>query len=534
MKPDRTSRTLRLAFSRSAGSLAAAFRAGTREALLSVAALALLASCSEKGGGGGNGAPAEPVADASAGEEADSGEVDPELGRRTNRKAPPLPALGDPIATVNGVPIRRVDFEDAVIRKFEGQTFALLTLVWREAYRDFGKKRGIDVTEKEIDAEIAEIVAAQKLPNVDGLLKIKCYDLPYLRKQVEFRIWVEKLAEHLGFAQAGVPVKSTDPRVLEAVQAESDVKMRADAIPDSVFAVVNGREVPQAEVLAWSALYAGPNEVAKVLDELISNEIDRQEVARAGIDVKDMDVNVAGAIVRKTLTEMVEGNRSTFKARGSDWDRSIRLKGLSVEGWIANQKRSEGVRQLVQRVADEEMIRRYFEENKDMLLLGEKYRVAVLTVDEMFLRKPGEEATEESKAAAKARIDEAHAALQAGMDWQQALEKFGTHKNMFEKGGELGWLNLYQKDNVPIRDAAVALEVGRTSAPFEFRHVWYIVKLLEKKPAAVAERVLKMTDQRARILDRLSTYGQDLWRDPIKARSDIRIFADLPLPYAKG
>jgi hypothetical protein len=501
-------------------------------ALVLACAAAAATSCSEKEGGEGV------VPDAAATQTpppAGRGvAVDPETRRRTNVKAPPLPAMPDVVATVNGVPIPRVRFEDALIRKFESQTFAIMTLVWLEAYEDFGKKRGLEVTEKDVDAELARIVEAQKLPDVDALLRIKCFDLPYLRRQVEFRLWVNRLAEHLGLAQPGVETKTTDPRILETVAAESDVKMRADGIPDTAFAVVNGRPVAQKDVLAWSTLYAMPDEVAKELEALITSEIDRQEVARAGIALEGMEVLVAGQPAFRTWDQIVEANRQTAKARGGDWDRAVRRSGQTVEQWIENQKRAESTKALIQREATEEMIRRYFEENKDMLLLGEKLHVAALSVDEAFLRKPGQGESEESKAAAKARIEAARAALDGGMSFEDALREFGTDRSMIDHGGDLGWMNLYQVDKAAIRDAAAALEVGKTSAPFEYRNVWFIVKLLEKKPAADIERVLMNKEQRDRVVQRLATYAQWLWRDPVKARSEIRIFVDLPLPYEKA
>ncbi len=461
------------------------------------------------------------------------GVYDPVLKRRVNQKAPPLPPIPDPVATVDGEPIPRVEFGDALIRKFEGQTFAVLTLVWSEAFRDSLARRNLKVTDSEIDAAIQAIVEEWRLPDVNGLLKLKAFDLPYLRRQVEYRIACEKLAIAEGLSSSAADVNTTDARYIDIVDRENEVKLRADGIPEDCFAVVNGRKVLQSEMLARAMLYNGPDEAAKVLDQLIGEKIDEQEVKRAGIDILEVDSFSAGKLERKTIAELVEQNRATFEARGANWAKVLARKGQTVEDWIANVKRTEGVKALIKREHTEDMLRRYFEENKDMLLLGERFRVAVLLVEAAALRGAGDESKDASMARAKARCEEAKAAIDGGLPWEEAVRKYGTSASLAANAGHIGWLNLYQRDKAAIRDHAVNLELSGVSEPFEHQSAWHLVKLLEKAPAWDYARLKSEGEHWRRVLDRMATYGQALWRDPLKRRKKIVVHVDLPLGYGE-
>ncbi|MBR6339461.1 MAG: peptidylprolyl isomerase [Alloprevotella sp.] len=90
-------------------------------------------------------------------------------------------------------------------------------------------------------------------------------------------------------------------------------------------------------------------------------------------------------------------------------------------------------------------------------------------------------ATDEEKAAVKARIDSIYAALQGGADFGETARQCSEERTSAQNGGQLGWMAPNKQLQV-FMDECYKLQPGQMSAPFEAPYGYQIVKMTERKP----------------------------------------------------
>ena len=126
----------------------------------------------------------------------------------------------------------------------------------------------------------------------------------------------------------------------------------------------------------------------------------------------------------------------------------------------------------------------HYEANTEAYTVPESFRVR-----HIFLRGPGEGATEAQATELNKRAQDIMATLQEelrkGTPFADLATKYSDDTASAQEGGDMGWLS---KGDIPLpefEEAALALKPGEVSAPLKTSFGMHLIKLEEKKPVGV-------------------------------------------------
>ena len=219
---------------------------------------------------------------------------------------------------------------------------------------------------------------------------------------------------------------------------------------DKTIASIDGEKINEDEL--YDALVAGYG--ADTLDLLITNKLVELEAEKAGIKIKDeeiqkeIDVMVESYGDEKSLKEQLEASGSSMDALKKDIVVYLQTKKL-VEPRIT--------------VTDDE-ISTYFEDNKDTFAQAEQVEAShILVEDEKTAKKVAKE-------------------LAAGGDFAKLAAEYSTDTETADNGGSLGYFG--KGDMVEeFEDVAFNLDKNKVSDPVKTEYGYHIIKVTGKKEA---------------------------------------------------
>lgn len=222
---------------------------------------------------------------------------------------------------------------------------------------------------------------------------------------------------------------------------------------DRTIASIDGEKINEDEL--YDALVAGYG--ADTLDLLITNKLVELEAEKAGIKIKDeeiqkeIDVMVESYGDEKSLKEQLEASGSSMDALKKDIVVYLQTKKL-VEPRIT--------------VTDDE-ISTYFEDNKDTFAQAEQVEAShILVEDEKTAKKVAKE-------------------LAAGGDFAKLAAEYSTDTETADNGGSLGYFG--KGDMVEeFEDVAFDLDKNKVSDPVKTEYGYHIIKVTGKKEAKKA------------------------------------------------
>ncbi|MCK2005235.1 peptidylprolyl isomerase [[Brevibacterium] frigoritolerans] len=222
---------------------------------------------------------------------------------------------------------------------------------------------------------------------------------------------------------------------------------------DKTIASIDGEKINEDEL--YDALVAGYG--ADTLDLLITNKLVELEAEKAGIKIKDeeiqkeIDVMVESYGDEKSLKEQLEASGSSMDALKKDIVVYLQTKKL-VEPRIT--------------VTDDE-ISTYFEDNKDTFAQAEQVEAShILVEDEKTAKKVAKE-------------------LAAGGDFAKLAAEYSTDTETADNGGSLGY---FGKGDMAeeFEDVAFDLDINKVSEPVKTEYGYHIIKVTGKKEAKKA------------------------------------------------
>ncbi|MGG3558823.1 peptidylprolyl isomerase [Peribacillus frigoritolerans] len=222
---------------------------------------------------------------------------------------------------------------------------------------------------------------------------------------------------------------------------------------DKTIASIDGEKINEDEL--YDALVAGYGE--DTLDLLITNKLVELEAEKAGIKIKDeeiqkeIDVMVESYGDEKSLKEQLEASGSSMDALKKDIVVYLQTKKL-VEPRIT--------------VTDDE-ISTYFEDNKDTFAQAEQVEAShILVEDEKTAKKVAKELAE-------------------GGDFAKLAAEYSTDTETADNGGSLGYFG--KGDMVEeFEDVAFDLDINKVSDPVKTEYGYHIIKVTGKKEAKKA------------------------------------------------
>ena len=222
---------------------------------------------------------------------------------------------------------------------------------------------------------------------------------------------------------------------------------------DKTMASIDGEKINKDEL--YDALVAGYG--ADTLDLLITNKLVELEAEKAGIKIKDeeiqkeIDTMVESYGDEKSLKEQLEASGSSMDALKKDIVVYLQTKKL-VEPRIT--------------VTDDE-ISTYFEDNKDTFDQAEQVEAShILVEDEKTAKKVAKEIAE-------------------GGDFAKLAAEYSTDTQTADNGGSLGYFG--KGDMVAeFEDVAFDLDINKVSDPVKTDYGYHIIKVTGKKEAKKA------------------------------------------------
>ncbi|WP_350300912.1 peptidylprolyl isomerase [Peribacillus frigoritolerans] len=222
---------------------------------------------------------------------------------------------------------------------------------------------------------------------------------------------------------------------------------------DKTIASIDGEKINEDEL--YDALVAGYG--ADTLDLLITNKLVELEAEKAGIKIKDeeiqkeIDVMVESYGDEKSLKEQLEASGSSMEALKKDIVVYLQTKKL-VEPRIT--------------VTDEE-ISTYFEDNKDTFAQAEQVEAShILVEDEKTAKKVAKE-------------------IEDGGDFAKLAAEYSTDTETADNGGSLGYFG--KGDMVEeFENVAFDLDINKVSDPVKSEYGYHIIKVTGKKEAKKA------------------------------------------------
>lgn len=219
---------------------------------------------------------------------------------------------------------------------------------------------------------------------------------------------------------------------------------------DKTIASIDGEKINEDEL--YDALVAGYG--ADTLDLLITNKLVELEADKAGIKIKDeeiqkeIDVMVESYGDEKSLKEQLEASGSSMEALKKDIVVYLQTKKL-VEPRIT--------------VTDEE-ISTYFEDNKDTFAQAEQVEAShILVEDEKTAKKVAKE-------------------IEDGGDFAKLAAEYSTDTETADNGGSLGYFG--KGDMVEeFENVAFDLDINKVSDPVKSEYGYHIIKVTGKKEA---------------------------------------------------
>lgn len=309
------------------------------------------------------------------------------------------------------------------------------------------------------------------------------------------------------------------PAGAAAGQAAAPPELAKDKIP-AVVAKVNGTPIAKGDLIKVAdqfhsqapAMTETAEFYRKILDQLISNELLRQEATAAGVTASDDEVN-------KQLGELKGRFPSPEK-----FQEELKKNGLT-EAEIAKQIRENLVMQKfveTKVVADVKVsdadVKAFYDKNPDKLTRPERIHIRHILVG--VSKTP----TPEDKKKAQAKADELLAKLKAGGDFAKLAEESSDDPGSKAKGGDLSWVSRGQMVK-PFEDAAFALKKPNEISPVvESQFGFHIIQLLEHQDAGkvpfdeVKDKIsgfLKQQQQKEKFFDHIKT---------LKDKAKVEIF----------
>ena len=273
------------------------------------------------------------------------------------------------------------------------------------------------------------------------------------------------------FAQDADPVRQPIDEIVAVVDEEV---IRRSELESAIAGVVQqvqarGERLPPRSVLE-----------EQVLERLIMNQIQIQRAEQTGIRVSDQDVD-------RALSDLARQNGLTLtQLRGA-----IEADGLSFDEFrqeIRSELTTQALRRRIVDGMDE-----ITDTEIDIMLASDNFEGDEYNLSQILIQVP-ESAGPEEIDAATARVNEAYAELEDGVDFASVAIAYSDAPDALD-GGDVGWRNLNALPR-QIADMIRGMEPGEYTEPLRIQSGFVIARVDDRR----AQRQVIVTEYRMRHL----------------------------------
>ncbi|WP_258171204.1 peptidylprolyl isomerase [Paenibacillus sp. R14(2021)] len=232
---------------------------------------------------------------------------------------------------------------------------------------------------------------------------------------------------------------------------------------------------------------------AQTMDNLIQDELVKQEADKAGIAITDADVDKEIANIKKRFpTE-------------ADFQSALQQASMTLDDLKKQTPMQLRIRKILEpqvKVTDKD-IEDYFNQNKAQYDEPEQVKASHILVA--------------TKAEAEAVIKQ----LKDGGDFAQIAKEKSTDPGSKDKGGDLGFFGKGAMDPA-FEKAAFALKVGEmTTEPVQSQYGYHIIKVTDRKEAKTATLAEKKEEIKEQIIQSKISELSTTWLEDLKKKSQI-------------
>nr|WP_240548410.1 peptidylprolyl isomerase [Paenibacillus lignilyticus] len=251
---------------------------------------------------------------------------------------------------------------------------------------------------------------------------------------------------------------------------------------------VNGVSITRNQLYAAMVGVGG----AQTLDNLIQDELIKQEAAKKGIVISDKDVDAEIAIIKKRFPSEAE------------FQTALQQAGMTLEDLKKQTPMQLRIRKIIEpsvKVTDAD-VKQFFEANKAEFDVPEQVKASHILV------------------ATKAEADEIVKQLKAGADFAKLAKEKSTDVGSGAAGGDLGYFS--KGAMVPeFENAAFSLKVGELSEPIKSEYGYHIIKVTDHKAAKAATLAEKQAEIKEQLISQKVQELSYTWLTELKAKSKI-------------
>jgi parvulin-like peptidyl-prolyl isomerase len=255
---------------------------------------------------------------------------------------------------------------------------------------------------------------------------------------------------------------------------------------------------------------AGEQLAKAALDKLVDEALLRQKADAMKIKVYERELETGVGEIRKRFSRTPAGETMAPDKAEAAFREELKKENVTMEEFRERIRKQLMVQKLVQdtvrsraKMPGDAETKAYFD-NINLVLNGQEAKIKGLDEEAMqdllavagrfkeltserlrlrhILIKVKEGATPEEKKAAQAKALAVRKSLDAGMDFDEAVEKNSDDKESAARSGDLGYI---VKGMLPaeVEGAAFKMQVGDNSQPVETKFGWHILRLEEKRAA---------------------------------------------------
>ncbi|TNJ67350.1 peptidylprolyl isomerase [Paenibacillus hemerocallicola] len=259
---------------------------------------------------------------------------------------------------------------------------------------------------------------------------------------------------------------------------------------DTVVATVNGVEIGKQQLFDELIRNGG----AQVLNNLINEELVKQEADKAGVQVTDADLN----------KELDSFKKSLSLSSDEEFDMMLMQYGMTKDELKKQMPMQVRLRKLLEPKTDvtEEEMKKYYDENKEMLATPEQVKASHILVS----------TKEESEAIL--------AQLNTGADFAQLAKEKSIDPGSKDNGGDLSY---FAKGKMvkEFEDAAFTLPVGQISNVVQTEHGFHIIKVTDKKAAVTPTFEEKKNEIRETLVMQEVQELSNTWMQEVAGKANV-------------
>lgn len=265
------------------------------------------------------------------------------------------------------------------------------------------------------------------------------------------------------FLVASFNVLAAEVQKLDRIVAVVDQTVITERDLESRIATVTAQLKKQGTELPDEALLR-----KQILERLISDTLQIQYAAQTGLKVEDSQLD-------KTIERIADQNNLTL----TEFSEALARDGISMRKFRADIRNEITLARLREREVEGRV--NVTESEVDNYLTNQSNSGESLDefeISHILIRTPEEGATEDIQKA-KARVEDALKALNAGMSFAKVSASYSDAPNALE-GGNLGWKKGSQMPNLFL-EALKNMQVGEVSEPIRSPNGYHILKLTNKR-----------------------------------------------------